>query len=296
MKGNLSRLALAALLASGTAAVLSMHAFAQQGYGVQGIDDAAVQQILVIASMKQGFTEAQQKIDSNLVFAAKIAGGDPAAATVADIAGDRSATPDTTVEVDIYGNVTDSLLEALAAANGVLADQSQEWGMIRASLPLGAIETVAAHPDVRSIQSAAEAVTNAGALTSQGYVAHTANQAVNDGVRGDGVTVGVLSDSALPARIAALIASGDLPASVQVLPGQQGPSTGTDEGAAMMEIVHDIAPGANLIYATAFTSVASFANNILALHAAGASVIVDDVSYFNEGAFQDGPIARAVIK
>jgi hypothetical protein len=217
MKGNLSRLALAALLASGTAAVLSMHAFAQQGYGVQGIDDAAVQQILVIASMKQGFTEAQQKIDSNLVFAAKIAGGDPAAATVADVVGDRSATPDTTVEVDIYGNVTDSLLEALAAANGVLADQSQEWGMIRASLPLGAIETVAAHPDVRSIQSAAEAVTNAGALTSQGYVAHTANQAVNNGVRGDGVTVGVLSDSALPARIAALIASGDLPASVQVL-------------------------------------------------------------------------------
>src|SRR5215813_5941490 len=62
----------------------------------------------------------------------------------------------------------------------------------------------------------------------------------------------------------------------------------------MMEIVHDIAPGANLIFATAFNGVTSFASNILALQAAGAKVIVDDITYFNEGAFQDGPIARAV--
>jgi subtilisin family serine protease len=79
-----------------------------------------------------------------------------------------------------------------------------------------------------------------------------------------------------------------------VLPGQQGPAFGADEGCAMMEIVHDLAPGAALMFATAFTGVANFANNILALQAAGASVIVDDVTYFNEGAFQDGPIAQAV--
>src|SRR5205807_9263943 len=69
---------------------------------------------------------------------------------------------------------------------------------------------------------------------------------------------------------------------------------GSDEGIAMMEIVHDLAPGANIIFATASTGVTNFANNILALRAAGAKVIVDDFTYFNEGVFQDGPIAQAV--
>ena len=62
----------------------------------------------------------------------------------------------------------------------------------------------------------------------------------------------------------------------------------------MMEIIHDMAPGANLIFATADNSVASFAANIVALQQAGCKVIVDDVTYYNEGAFQDGPIAQAV--
>ena len=48
----------------------------------------------------------------------------------------------------------------------------------------------------------------------------------------------------------------------------------------MMEIIHDIAPGASLAFYTAFDSEQDFANGILALAAAGAKVIVDDVGYF----------------
>src|SRR5262249_19520074 len=77
-----------------------------------------------------------------------------------------------------------------------------------------------------------------------------------------------------------------------VLPGQA--SSGTDEGTAMMEIVHDLAPGAKLYFATANNSQANFANNIIALRAAGCDIIVDDVTYFAEGAFQDGTVAQAV--
>ncbi len=63
----------------------------------------------------------------------------------------------------------------------------------------------------------------------------------------------------------------------------------------MMEIVHDIAPGAKLVFATAFTSEASFAANIIALRETyGCDIIVDDVTYFDEGAFQDSTIAQAV--
>ena len=114
------------------------------------------------------------------------------------------------------------------------------------------------------------------------------------GYDGTGVKVGVLSYSASPARVAALIASGDLPANTVVLSGQAGPSNGEDEGTAMMEIVHDLAPGAQPYFATAFNGEASFAANIIALQAAGCKVIVDDVTYFDEGVFQDGPIAQAV--
>jgi hypothetical protein len=63
----------------------------------------------------------------------------------------------------------------------------------------------------------------------------------------------------------------------------------------MLEIVHDLAPGAQLFFATAFGGQAAFATNIQALRSTyGCDVIVDDVTYFNEGAFQDGPIAQAV--
>ncbi|HXY40135.1 MAG TPA: S8 family serine peptidase, partial [Vicinamibacteria bacterium] len=65
-------------------------------------------------------------------------------------------------------------------------------------------------------------------------------------------------------------------------------------GTAMLEIVHDLAPSADLYFATAFNGSPSFASNIEALQAAGCNVIIDDVTYLDEAAFQDGPIAQAV--
>ena len=63
----------------------------------------------------------------------------------------------------------------------------------------------------------------------------------------------------------------------------------------MLEIVHDLAPNAALGFATAFTSDASFADNIRgAALPRGCDIIVDDVLYFDESPFQDGPIAQAV--
>jgi hypothetical protein len=164
---------------------------------------------------------------------------------------------------------------------------------ILATLPLNALESLAADPDVIHIAPAARAVTNIGALTSQGYISHKANQVISSlGVNGTGVKVGVLSDSV--DALATLIATGDLPAGTTVVPGQSG-NPGSSEGTAMMEIIHDLAPGAQLFFATAFNGITSFADNIRLLrNVYGCDIIVDDVSYFNEGVFQDGPIARAV--
>jgi hypothetical protein len=290
----------------------------------QDISGAAQGQIAAILAAKGGFSGAQKKVDSNLVFAAMASRNDAAVSSFIGIIPTAARDRAGNVVVDIRAIVTPNLLAAVTAAGGTVLNQSARWGMIHASLPLGAIETVAAHVAVRSIRTAPKAQLNGvpvfrktprvrvtpasigarsgldfvGALTSQGYITESANLVVvNQGINGAGVKVGVLSDSASASRIAALIATGDLPPGTVSLPGQDGPTIaqgGTDEGAAMMEIVHDMAPGASLIFATAFTDEISFADNIVALQAAGCKVIVDDVSYFDEGAFQDGPVAQAV--
>ena len=70
---------------------------------------------------------------------------------------------------------------------------------------------------------------------------------------------------------------------------------GSSEGSAMMEIVHDMAPGARLYFASAYNyGPTGFADNIRALRSTyGCDVIVDDVEYDDEPPFQDGEIGRA---
>ncbi len=114
---------------------------------------------------------------------------------------------------------------------------------------------------------------------------------------GSGVTLGVLSDSfdCLGTAEDDMV-TGDLPLDVTVL--EEFPDcdadTGTDEGRAMLQLIHDIAPGARLLFATGFTGQAAMASNILALADAGATVIVDDIGYAFEPMFQDGIIAQAI--
>ena len=142
--------------------------------------------------------------------------------------------------------------------------------------------------------------TKVGLNTSQANKAMKSDDARKKfGVDGTGITIGVLSDSYDTSRTARNnasddIASGDLPAVIKGLKDGTNPSTDTDEGRAMLQLIHDIAPGADLAFHTAFDEEEDFAQGIRALAAAGADVIVDDVIYYTEPMFQDGPIAQAV--
>jgi hypothetical protein len=141
------------------------------------------------------------------------------------------------------------------------------------------------------------------------------------GARGAGQTIGVISDSfdtatqAIGGGPIATVAdddeiTNDLPGPESTCSGQQvpvdviaeGPANSTDEGRAMLQVIHDLAPHAGLAFATAYSTEIQFAENIerlarpVAAGGAGANVIVDDVGYFAEPFYQDGPVAVAIKK
>ena len=233
------------------------------------------------------------------------------------------------VLVDVrFGSGASAGVDDLRAAGGEIVHVSRRYQTVTVAVPPVALHDVA---DVARVEGVTEnlaplvfgaddpgpvasAVTPCfGAATSEGDLQLNAMKA-RDGfnVDGSGITVGILSDSfnkdsSAPTNAAQDVASGDLPGPdnpcghstpVNVLddftPSLPGDPPPGDEGRAMAQIVHDLAPGAAVAFATAFDGEMEFADNIRALGAAGAKVIVDDVSYFDEPFFQDGPVAVAV--
>jgi len=206
--------------------------------------------------------------------------------------------------VHLHNN--DVLLDAVAAGDTRALEASlQQLGMNHFSVsgryvsgyfPISALPQAAALTQLRFAR-AAMATKNAGAVTSQGDTAQASDIARSTfATDGGGVVVGVLSDSYnCKGGAAADVASGDLPTNVAVLQDETGCTSGTDEGRAMMQIVHDVAPGAGQAFYTAYNGTADFANGIVALATqAHANVIADDVIYYAEPMFQDGVIAQAV--
>jgi hypothetical protein len=299
------------------------------------IDPAALQQMQELLQEKESRTPTQRKLGSQLVYAIKAANAEALTSSIAAMpgAGENLNTGVGGVLVDVRGTVSSDLLSAIAQSGGRVIYASPSSGGIRARIPLGSIESIAARPDVQSIKPGARARTHRmgaarpsglagvmpllarrkwsagaamldlanrlglnffiGSLTTQGDVTHASNTARSTyGVNGTGIRVGVLSDSAEATGF--LIGTGDLPAGTTIVQDiVDGP--GSSEGSAMMEIVYDMAPGAQLFFASAFNGTASFADNIRTLrNTYNCDVIVDDVSYSDEFPFQDGIVAQAV--
>jgi PKD domain/Subtilase family len=206
------------------------------------------------------------------------------------------------VVVDAVAATDASLLQV--DLQGLGLERATRYGAIVSGwFPLGALERAVRLPSLRFIAASLRPQTQAGLVTSEGDAAMLADDARSAyAVDGSGVTVGVISDSYNQRGGAANdVGSGDLPTGVVVLDDTANcgslflPQTCTDEGRAMMQIVHDVAPGAGLAFHTAYNGMAGFANGILRLAAdAGAKVIADDILYLEEPMFQDGIIAQAV--
>jgi hypothetical protein len=207
------------------------------------------------------------------------------------------------VAVDMYANDPAALQGALATLDAI--NIRVEGPLVSAQVPVRALADLAALPSLEFGEPvlAGVRVASQGTVVSQGDISLRADSArATGGLDGTGVTVGVLSDSyrcnppafvpGAPTTTAAGDAlTDDVPADVQVL--SNGPCPASDEGRAMVQLIHDVAPGAAQKFHTAFNGLVDFANGILRLRNAGAHVIVDDVIYFAENMFSDGIIAQA---
>lgn len=290
--------------------------------------EIAQQQIAALQAVKTGRTAAESKVDSNLLAAQK---GVTKQLNALQSGAKVSATG--TVLVDIRASkVSPDLISSLTKAGAGIRAVSDRYASVRAEVPLDQVAAIAGRADVKRVEQADQAMTArelatpattpaktetkqqkadriagelqkavsakfqrsaaaAATLTSEGDRAHNADIARQQfGVTGVGVKACALSDGV--DSLAASQAKGELPPNVDVIAGQEGDG---DEGTAMLEIIHDLAPNAALGFASAFNSDASFADNIRKLRfESHCDVIVDDVIYFKESPFQDWIIAQAV--
>jgi uncharacterized repeat protein (TIGR01451 family) len=255
------------------------------------LSSSAAAQLQGLMEEKALRTPAQQKMDSQLIYALRHSRNQPMAPGVQNLRLLTTNAPDGRVWIDLKATVTTNLLSFIQSSGGFVLNSFPQFDAVRALVPLELTETLGGRADVQAVRAAVPAIRRTGTVNSEGDVTHRAGLArTNFLTQGYGVRVGVLSDSV--DFLAQAQATGDLPGDVAVLPGQAG--TGIGEGTAMLEIINDLAPMAKLSFATAGNGPASFAQNILDLQASGCDILVDDVSYADESPFQDGVVAKAV--
>jgi hypothetical protein len=209
------------------------------------------------------------------------------------------------VGVSAYADGDVNALRTELVAKGMIG-AAVHGNAVTGRVPIEALSDMSTIPSLRFMRPSM-ARTNVGLTTSQGdrsQRSDVARQRFN--VNGRGVRVGVMSDS-YNCSEGALVpgepfttapqdkASGDLPQDILVLKDlSPTPSPDcADEGRGMMQLIHDVAPASSLAFYTAFESAEDFAAGIVALADAGSKIIVDDVIYFAEPMFLDGPIAQA---
>src|SRR5262249_42660593 len=170
-------------------------------------------------------------------------------------------------------------LPMLTAAGLTVERDASDLGVVEGWIRPSDLHALAALAAVTSVAPVRRGVLR----VSEGDSASRADVARStSGFTGVGVKAGVISDGV----------DGYAPNPV---PGGPGCAAGSGaEGAAMLHIVHDLAPGATLAFSEGLSSSLAFINSLTCLRNAGATVIVDDIGFFDEPFFEDGPVATAV--
>jgi len=257
-----------------------------------GIDDlGAARAARLMAREKRALTAAARKLDTRLrPLAWPVRKTSPRSPLVA--AAPMQHVADGRVRVYVrLAALDEDALARLGAAGVEVEMVDRAGGRAQAVVDARQLRDLAALPSVLAIRPAERGRLRTGSVTSAGDAAARADLVRGLGYDGSGTVVGVISDGIDHAAVAQ--ATGDLPAVMVPADARCRPGSG-DEGTALLEIVHDLAPGAQLLFSEGLTSGLVFIDSVNCLVAAGAGVIADDLVFFDEPFFADGPLALAV--
>lgn len=168
-----------------------------------------------------------------------------------------------------------------------ITGQAEE--LYAAWVKIDALEALASLKTVQNIRTVLPPFRRTGPYLTEGDAIHNCAEVREKyGLTGKGIKIGILSNGV--DNLNSAVANKDLPANLSVLRNTQG----GDEGTAMLEIVHDIAPGAELYFHDSGNNVLAFNAAIDALVAAGCDIICDDIGWITEPFFEDGIVAAHV--
>jgi autotransporter-associated beta strand protein len=190
--------------------------------------------------------------------------------------------------VRLNASVNSAMVSSALSAMGLAVDTwNDDMHVVEAWVNSSSIDSILSLPGVASLDLPDYGVVNTGAVDSAGDGVLRANlERTNFGFGGNGVKVGVISNGVN--HRANSVASGDLP----TITVNSALSGNGDEGTAMLEIVHDLAPNASLYFSAGLSSV-DYVNSVTWLRNQGCNVIIDDVTYFDQPFFADGAVAQA---
>ena len=218
-----------------------------------------------------------------------------------------------TVFIEVVSKIPNDVTlrnQLIAAGMTGIVDNGPHVYVISGFFPISLLPTLNNNSLIEYVRPLYPPLNNAGQTITQGDTAMRSDK-VRDrfGVDGTGVKVGVLSDSYNSKQAAQTdVNEGDLPGTKTNGQTSNNPEPvqvlldfppGNDEGRAMLQIVHDVAPKARLAYRTGFITAGNFAKGITELadvNLAGGKcdVIVDDITYITEPFLRDGVVANTV--
>lgn len=178
----------------------------------------------------------------------------------------------------------EAALEALRAHGMEIEIVNHGLRIVQGWVAIDDLDNLTADPLVLTVRPPGYGQPRASPVTTEGDAVHRCDAVRAWGLAGRGVKVGVVSDGV--AGLATAQAAGELP-EVEILSRDVG-----SEGTAVLEIVHDCAPGAALAFAASGSTTLTFIEAVNTLRTAGAAVIVDDIFFLSEPYFEDGDVAR----
>lgn len=197
--------------------------------------------------------------------------------------------------------ISESLRAELAKLGVEVELVSETTGKVQAWVPYSLVRQVATLADISRVAAPSYPHHATGSTVTEGDVVHLTNELRALGITGEGVRVGIISDGSRDRTQSQAL--GELPGHIVTyglcVPREEDLANcfrgfSCNEGTAIAEIVHDIAPDAALAIAASGTSLEFVERVNLLVNDFGADVIIDDIGYFGEPFFADGDIAMGV--